>query len=635
LFMFLVELVLQGVRGVRELVRLRFKGGLNLIVAGNESGKTTAADSIQRLLFPRNRTDLLDSLISTQAPAASRAALVICSDEGTYYRIIQDFSKRAVNLSKYNAASKDFSLLHKDWDSAAQFMVGMTAGILEEDYARIFIVQRERNAPRTEMPVSVSAPRALPGTPVPSEAMKPSANSGRLAELREALRKAEEAADADYKYQSAKLSLEEIEKKINALEEMERKKGEIDSTLASLEGYDGLPEDLAGLIDDHERRQGQKLVDTEELGKQIQDVNMQLGAIPTVNFVANKLFIAGVVVGVVSILAGVFVITDDLAYLFPIGVLLSLLLMAIAWYNGTRKSARRKNLLREEEDLKQELVELEKRFQQEGATVIDALRSTGAASPAELKEKAVNYRYFLSLKADIEEQRQRGLGDQDLEVLRQQYEQQRLESAELEKAAQAVAQNNIDTYSIRQDIERLDAEASAASGGVSWNFGTEQQELPAFVPDSVTGGRTVGFLEEIRIASRIGGIEMETLVPAVEAAAQRNLASITAGKYVRLEAGHEGEPIVHARDESVVDYAALSHGTRSLIYFCLRTGLVEALAGKRRLPFILDDPLADLDPARQQAAGQVLRALGAKTQVILFTSNPALSADGDVTMELK
>jgi uncharacterized protein YhaN len=128
---------------------------------------------------------------------------------------------------------------------------------------------------------------------------------------------------------------------------------------------------------------------------------------------------------------------------------------------------------------------------------------------------------------------------------------------------------------------------------------------------------------------------METLVPAVEAAAQRSLSAVTAGRYVRLEAGHGGDPIVHAKDDSVVAYSELSNGTRSLITFCLRAGLVEALAGKRRFPFILDDSLADFDPARQKAACQVLRALGTKTQVILFTSNPALRAEGDAVAELK
>jgi hypothetical protein len=632
--MFLVELVLQGVRGIRELARLRFKGGLNFVVAGNESGKTTAADSLQRLLFPSNQTEPLEALISKQSPGASRAALVICSDEGAYYRIIQDFSKRAVNLSKYNATSRDFDLLHKDWDSALQFMAGMTAGMSEKDFARIFIFQREHHAARTGATASVAAPRPAPSSPGPPAGAKTSADRQRLAELRETLRKAEEAADADYKYQSAKLALEEVEKKIGSLEEIGRKKAEIGSTLESLKGYGGLPDDLSGFIDDYERRQGQKVADADELNKQIEGVKRQRTAIPTVEFFVDKFFIAGVAVGVVSILAGVFVLTEDQKLFFPLGVLLSLILMAIAWYNGSRRNVLRDNLLKEEEGLKTALAELEKRFQQEGSTVTAAMRSTGASSPGELKEKSENYRYYLSLGNDLEEQRQRIFGDQTLEILQVQQKQRQKEATELEKAALAVAQYNIDTYSIRQDIERLDSEASAASSGVSWDFSAEPQELPAFSPDSVVGGRG-GFLEEIGIASRIGGIEMETLVPAVEAAAQRNLAAITAGKYIRLEAGHEGDPVVHAKDDSIMDYSGLSHGTKSLIYFCLRTGLVEALAGKRRLPFILDDPLADLDPARQKAACQVLRALGAKTQVILFTSNPALSAEGDTAVELK
>jgi uncharacterized protein YhaN len=92
---------------------------------------------------------------------------------------------------------------------------------------------------------------------------------------------------------------------------------------------------------------------------------------------------------------------------------------------------------------------------------------------------------------------------------------------------------------------------------------------------------------------------------------------------------------VHAKDDSILPFSELSHGTRSLVYFCLRTGLVEALAGKKRFPFILDDSLADFDPTRQKAACQVLRALGTKTQVILFSSNPALRAEGDAAAELK
>ncbi|HEX9157784.1 MAG TPA: hypothetical protein VF827_07165, partial [Syntrophales bacterium] len=287
----------------------------------------------------------------------------MCSGDGVYYRIIQDFSKRALNLSRYNATSKDFTLLHKDWDAAVQFMAGVTAGMTEDDFSRVFIFQREHHAAGPGKPALAAVPCSASMTPVPSVGGKSSGNRERLAELREALRKAEEAADAEYKCQAAKLALEETGKKINSLGELETKKAEMEATIASLKGYEKLPEDLAGQFDAYERLQGQKLADSDELNKQIEGMKHRLGEIPPGNVITNTLFLSGVAVGVLSILAGVFVLTDDLALLFLIGILLSFVLMAGGWYNSSRKGVRRKKLLWEEEDLKKELAELEHRFQ--------------------------------------------------------------------------------------------------------------------------------------------------------------------------------------------------------------------------------------------------------------------------------
>ena len=633
--MFLVELVMQGVRGIRELARLRFQSGFNFVAAGNESGKTASVDSMLRLLFPSSQSAFTETLLSRYTPEASRAALVMFSDEQTYFRVIQDFTKRAVNLSKFNGSTKEFGLIHKDWDSAAQFMAGLTAGMTEEEFGRLFIFRREHYAAESGSSVThaSAAPRSASARKTaPAAGGKAAANETRLAQLRETLRKAEEAADADYRAQSAKLRLDELKKKLDGLEELDRRASEIEASLGEFKGCSTLPENVDGLIDEYDRRQEQKMADSDEITKKIEGLKMQLSEMPSANLMTDKLFILGTVLGSLSVIAGLFILTAEQAHFFPLGVLAALLLIAVAWYKGQRKNAQRKQIMMDEDALRTELEDLERSFEQEGATFMACLKGTGSTTTKELKDKADNYRYFLSLQQDIEEQRKRALGGVAVGDLQVEFSKQQQESIDLEKAARTVAQYAVDTYSIRQDIERIESEMSA---GASMDFGGEGQELFAgfSAPASVDGQG--GFLRELCIASRISGIETETLMPAAEAAAQRNLSAVTTGKYIRIEIGPEGDPVVHLKDDSKFNFSDLSHGTRDLVYFCLRTGLIESITGKCRLPFILDDPLTGFDPARQRAACQILRALGSKTQVILFTSNPALRAGNDAAAELK
>ncbi len=633
--MFIVELVMQGVRGVRALNRIRFKGGFNFVAAGNEAGKSTAVDTVTRLPFPIDEPRLTDGLVSKQVPDASRGALVAYSDDGAYYRVIEDFSKRAVNLSKYNAATKEFVLMHKDWSTTAQFMAGLCGGIAEEDYSRIYMFSREHSAARqgSPAPAAASAPAAPRRSTAPRGSGRTAAQETKLAELRGMLQKAEEAADADYKAQSAKLRLDEIRKKMGGFEDFDKRFADIQANVESLKACAALPADLGTVLEELERRETQKMAECDELTKQIESLQMQIDAVPRVNLTTDPLFLAGAAVGAISLVIGLFMPTTELAPYFPLGLLVGVGLVAGGWYKGTRKGAERNAMNNEIEGLRANIANIEKNFGQGGAKVAAWMKDTGSSTMAELKEKADNYRYFLSMRDDLEEQRKRMLGDNSLEDLRAEYGRQEQELHGLEKTARELAHNNIDTYAIRQDIERLEQEMSG--GAPAEDVGAQEASVDFSVAAPAPVGAQTGILAELGIASRICGIEMETLVPAVEAAAQRNLSSVTGGKYVRIEAGHEGDPVVHGQDDIPVSYADLSHGTKDLIYFCLRAGLVEALAGKRRLPFILDDPFVGFDPARQQAACQVLRALGAKTQVILLTSNPELKAAGDSAAELK
>jgi hypothetical protein len=630
--MFLVELVLQGIRGFQELARVRFQGGFNFVAAGNEAGKTTAVDAIIRLLNPVNHPGKMELLVSRIVPETSRGALVVFSDDSSYYRVIQDFSKRAVNLSKYNPGTKEFTLMLKDWDAASQFMAGLMPGISEEDYGRLFVFRREACSGQATHDLPANATAASPAAkerPAPP-AGRSSGHEARLAELRETMRKAEEAADAEYKLDAAKIRLGEIAKKLESMTDAWRRMEELAAEIENLKVCEVLPENLPDLISDHEREQGEKMVKTEDLAQNIESLTMQRDAIPQANLVMEKLFLAGVAIGGLALLSGLVPIEGSDIY-FPIGVLAALLLIAAGWYNSSRKNAQRTEVQKEIDGLVKERAEIEKKFQDSGATIMKFMKATNSKSASELREKADNYRYFRSMYHDLKEQQQLMTGGVNVEDLKAELAKQQEEIAVLDKAAKALAHNAVDTYSVRQEIERVEAENAQAAPGLGFSG---QDMRGEFVPKQPAGAG-MNALAEIAVASRVSGIEIETLVPAVESAAQRNLLTVSAGKYVRVEVGPDGLPIVHDKSGAKLAYVTLSHGTREMVCFCLRAGLVEAIAGKRRIPFVLDDPFTGMDPSRQQAACQLLRILGTKTQVILFTSNPALKAANDVVLELK
>jgi hypothetical protein len=635
--MFLVELVLQGIRGFQRLARVRFQGGFNFVAAGNEAGKTTSVDTIVRLLYPVNQPGKMESLVSRVVPDASRGALVVYSDDGSYYRVIQDFSKRAVNLSKYNPATKEFTLMHKDWETTAQFMTGLLPGISEEDYGRLFVFRRDSfsGQPSSSSEMHAAASPAAAGARGQVPAARPSSQAARLAELRETLRKAEEAADAEYKLDAAKIRLGEIAKKLEGLEEAKRETEELEAQIEELKSCEVLPENLAEQINNHEQEQSQKMVKTDELDQDIESLTMQRNAIPQANMVMDKLFIAGVVVGGLALVTGLFVPLEGSELYFPIGMLSSLLLIAAGWYNSSRKNTQRTAVQKEIDVLVKERADIEKKFQDSGAAIMKYMQSTGSKSAAELREKSENYRYFQSRYHDVREQQRLMTGDVNVADLQVEFAKQQAATEALDKAAKALAHNAVDTYSIRQEIERIESEHAPSVPDFGFSGGGFGADFAPPPPPPPAGGSGMNVLADIAMASRMSGIEMETLVPAVESAAQRNLSAMSGGRYVKVEVGPEGLPVVHDKSGSKTAYGILSHGTREMVYFCLRAGLVEAIAGKRRLPFVLDDPFAALDGARQQAACQLLRVLATKTQVILFTSNSALRAPNETALELK
>jgi len=73
---------------------------------------------------------------------------------------------------------------------------------------------------------------------------------------------------------------------------------------------------------------------------------------------------------------------------------------------------------------------------------------------------------------------------------------------------------------------------------------------------------------------------------------------------------------------SALPYALLSQGTKDSLALAVRLALAETALGAGSAPFILDDPLVDMDPSRRAAAADALSRFAEHHQVIILTCHP-------------
>ena len=113
-----------------------------------------------------------------------------------------------------------------------------------------------------------------------------------------------------------------------------------------------------------------------------------------------------------------------------------------------------------------------------------------------------------------------------------------------------------------------------------------------------------------------------------EQALGRYAAELTADRYRAMPLA-EGLPDSLERSDGLrLPFELLSGGTRGLFALALRLAMADAFLGEEEGFLILDDPLVDLDPERQERASAVLARFASRPgrQLLLFTCHPAHAA---------
>ncbi|MEZ5181593.1 MAG: AAA family ATPase [Acidimicrobiales bacterium] len=162
--------------------------------------------------------------------------------------------------------------------------------------------------------------------------------------------------------------------------------------------------------------------------------------------------------------------------------------------------------------------------------------------------------------------------------------------------------------------ERIDLERSADVATADLRVA----DLEAQLADAVARWATVVTAHRV-VEATLARYQRERQPDVIKRAAA-HFARVTDGRYPRLEVrDREVVAIDHAERE--VHAHQLSKGATQQLYLCLRFALAESYARTTALPLLLDDVAAHADDGRHPRLAEVVAAVAADHQVLVFTGH--------------
>lgn len=630
-----VDLVVQGVRRFTNPQKLSFKPGLNVIYGPNESGKSTLNDCVRALLYPLSAGDCSD-LIAWESPDLCRAALTFNGDDGATYRIVRDFVKDAVSLSKLNPDSGKFEAVASsaaDVESAVR-----EAGAAPADlHDALFGMSAERlslEGGGTQGGGSTSTGGVGDAgitnvlfeggdLGMESESESPEQKAVRLEELRESLVGAEKLDKLQFEVDGLEGKKFELENKLKGLQEIENKISQAKGRLLQVGN-------LEGIDDEMEKRLVRFQEQSESFGrdqarkreeKDRKELEAQTASSSFEPFYMNRLFMGGVAGVVLSIVGWIFVKPLILLIVPSLG------LAGFGFYRWTEDAAKMKKLGEGVKALEKEINDAERRFEVETAVVKELIRKLDVHDVGDIlerKQTANKVRAQMEqLKKELAEREQ----SPDVAEARERMGEITSRIEEIQDEIARLGGMPMDPTTIRREIEKLEAElsgkapASAASG-------------PAISAAPSNGSKPGAISALLAAAATAAGENVDEFIAARHDQLLSRLSAFTGGRHAGGEISGGAVRVAAANGQGNLEWEKLSSSTRLAAYLSLGLGSAEAL--ERAAAFFWDDVAGSLDERRLAAVAgslkELVRARG--SQAVWITSRKELAASADHLIKL-
>jgi energy-coupling factor transporter ATP-binding protein EcfA2 len=644
----IVELALYGVRHVQSMTRIAFGPGLNVLSGGVGTGKSTLCELIAALLSPE-LTGRFRPFIHPHHPERAQAAVVFQADDGVFYRVIRDFVKDRISLTKIESPGQTaggLPPLASDGFSVKTELDKLFHNLTADQIDRHWFYRQSRQAAASSPSsgggsngASAAAGRTAPSAARSAASPATGATGSRLEELKQALAKAEETLMLDEQVMAAQDRVISLKQKLARAAQLAEERTALQAELSGFTGFDQLPPGYVALVEGLAERERALHAHLDGMQTQLQELEGDLSALPSRPIFQQRLFQVGAGLIVLAVLVALFINLPGLFRFVFLGLLfpgIGILIWAVVKDMGIQNN--RAGLETKIKALKKEQESAEKQFGREQRPALELMAQTKCSSVEQFRERARNVQRLRDNIDQLTEEQAQLLAGQAVDQLQQQLQTLTSEARALEErmreAASIAAKTGMgDVASLQAEIARLESGGAAARPSAEVEFGElTGAEAPA-VRGHTTPSPALDWLDALK-----------TIWPHDQPALQTTVSSLfgklSGGGYGKVE-WTNGRLHIHSNQQQEIDPELLSRGQRDLLAVaCFLAPWLTAgkspdsppensMITPGRFPLLLDDPFLSLDPAAQSALLQLLRSLGATQQILLATSQPVADHAGD------
>ena len=640
--MVFLELALYGIRNFTQLTRFAFKPGLNLIQGGNGSGKSTVRDILFAVVSPISETPV-ESLKPQKPSDTCQAGLIFKAKNDRIYRLVRDFNGRKSSLAELDSSNK-FHATMQDEEPIAKFLAEETGGLprntLEGLFsmkaawmpsARATAVVRPEPAPPAPVPTAPSISPAETKT-VPHDHAK---KQKRLEELKSLLAQGDRLAAMEDQLSELQARSAESKRRLRLATEKTAELTRLAQQGKSFEPLKDLPEDYHLILEtsaQQEQLKNEQLVSLSEDGEFLKQ---DLLAVPTQPFFLNNYFIAGGGLGLTAIvLLAVLSLEGSYQQLLMLILVAGIGLMGYAGYLDFGKLNKRRGIEQKIREAERQRARAEAVFKKENAPCVELLKKAGCADVASLKETIKAYEQFLSVRRELETQRNQFLGRKTIEELQQDADALASQISEVESKLKASSSLPSDIYLIQEEVRALEREMAAplSAAPLPGLDPPPKAAVPAEPPPASPDGRSSRFLSPpFRDGLQTARVQAVLLGHLSELKTHMTRLTEKLGGPLEAEMGLNEDlmPVLFSPAKAPIPWESLSSGQQDLYHLAHQLAVAQILSRSHPFPLILDNPLPVLDLPHQQIVLDILREIAQNGQVLLFSSVSHPNREGD------